>query len=88
MYEIKKENSSMIMKKREIPYANDKEEMIFMPTMDMIESERMAYVKEMEQYLDDLKSMNRQEAQKKSFENLVQSQIIYANGQFTEHYDF
>lgn len=59
-----------------------------MPTMDMIECERVAYVNEMQEYLQRLKQMNRAEAQKKSFENLVQSQIIYENGEFTEHYDY
>lgn len=59
-----------------------------MPTMDMIECERVAYVNEMQKYLQNLKQMNRTEAQKKSFENLVQSQIIYENGEFTEHYNY
>lgn len=57
-----------------------------MPVIEMIERERVTYVKEMEEYLERLKKMNKCEAKKKSFENLVQSQIIYENGEFTEHY--
>ena len=59
-----------------------------MPTIEMIESERVAYVKEMEDYLKELKQMDKSDAQKKSFKNLVQSKIIYENGEFTEKYKY
>lgn len=59
-----------------------------MPTMEMIERERVTYVKEMEEYLQKLKQMKKSEAKKKSFDNLVQSQIIHENGEFTEHYEY
>ncbi len=67
-------------------YTKDKEVKV-MPTMEMIECERVAYVKEMEEYLSKLKRMKKSDAQKKSFDNLVQSQIIHENGEFTEHYE-
>lgn len=57
-----------------------------MLSVEAIESEKVAYVKEMEDYLENLKKMNKNKAKKKSFENLVKSQIINKNGEFTEHY--
>ena len=62
------------------------EEVNVMPTIEMIEYEKVAYVKEMEDYLDNLKNMQESEAKKKSFYNLVQSEIICENGEFTERY--
>ena len=67
--------------------ANDKEGDI-MPTIELIEYERATYVKEMQNYLQELKRMNKKEAQKKSFQNLVQSEIIHENGEFTERYEY
>lgn len=69
------------------PYTKDKE-VKNMPTMEMIECERVTYVKEMEEYLQKLKQMKKSDAKKKSFDNLVQSQIIHENGEFTEHYEY
>lgn len=54
--------------------------------MSNIYFEREQYIDEMQEYLQNLKQMSRTEAQKKSFENLGQSQIIYENGEFIEHY--
>lgn len=59
-----------------------------MPMIDVIEYERVTYVKEMQDYLQKLKKMNKKEAQKKSFQNLVLSDIIHENGDFTEHYEY
>lgn len=57
-----------------------------MPTMERMEYERTEYIKEMEGYLHKLKKMPRQEAIKKSRENLIRSNIIQENGEFTEQY--
>ncbi|MFW5554330.1 MAG: hypothetical protein ACOCN3_05125 [Roseburia inulinivorans] len=64
---------------------NDKEA-TYMPTMDMIEYERVNYVKEMQDYLRNLKNLNKKEAKEKSFQNLVKSDIISENGEFTERF--
>ena len=66
-------------------YTKDKEVEI-MPTIELIEHERVAYVKGMEDYLNNLKRMEHKAARKKSFENLVQCNIIHENGEFTERY--
>lgn len=57
-----------------------------MPPIEIMEHERIAYVKGMEKYLRDLKSMSIGEAKKMSHENLVRSQIIKESGEFTAHY--
>jgi len=67
-------------------YTKEKEVGLMSP-MEILEQERVAYVDEMQEYLHRLKQMNKIEAQKISFNNLVQSQIIYENGEFTEHYE-
>ena len=59
-----------------------------MPTIELIECERVAYVKEMEDYLRNLKQMNKKEAKKVSYENLVRSEIITESGDFTERFEF
>lgn len=64
---------------------NEKEAEI-MPTMELIEYERTEYIKEMEGYLHKLKKMPKQEAIKKSRENLIRSNIIQEDGEFTEQY--
>ena len=80
------EGADMDIKKQSQIYTNEKEGCIMSP-MEMLECERVAYVNGMEEYLQKLKSMDKKEAQKISFNNLVQSQIIYENGEFTEHYE-
>ncbi len=64
---------------------NEKEAEI-MPAMELIEYERTEYIKEMEGYLHKLKKMPKQEAIKKSRENLIRSNIIQEDGEFTEQY--
>ena len=59
-----------------------------MPTIELIECERVAYVKQMEEYLSNLKNMNKKEAKKISYENLVKSEIITESGEFSERYEF
>lgn len=61
-------------------------EMNVMPVIETLEYERVAYVKEMEEYLNNLKQMTRSEAKKISHDNLVKCQIIQENGEFTERY--
>lgn len=68
-------------------HEEDKEANI-MPSVELIECERVAYIKEMEEYLHNLKSMKKAEARKVSHENLVKSKIIDENGEFTERYEF
>lgn len=75
-----------IMTENEKVYTEDKEVNV-MPTMEMIEYERVAYVKGMEEYLYNLKKMNKVDAKKKSFDNLVRCNIIHENGEFTERYN-
>ena len=59
-----------------------------MPSVELVESERVAYVKEMEDYLTNLKNMPDNLAQEKSRENLLNCNIIQENGDFTERYKF
>lgn len=77
-----------IVRKENFKKACTKEEVNIMPTMEMFECERTAYVKEMEEYLQRLKRMKESEAKKKSFDNLVKSKILHENGEFTEHYEY
>lgn len=63
---------------------NEKEAEIM--TMEVIEYERTEYIKEMEGYLHKLKMMPKQEAIKRSRENLIRSNIIQEDGEFTEQY--
>lgn len=65
--------------------ANEKEAEI-MPTIELIEYEKFEYIKEMEEYLHKLKRLPKEEAIKKSKENLINSNIIQENGEFTEQY--
>lgn len=57
-----------------------------MPTVELIEYERITYIKEMEEYLHKLKKMPKDDAIKKSRENLINSNIILENGDFAEQY--
>ncbi len=58
-----------------------------MPSVELIEREKAAYINEMREYLKKLKSMDQSQAQKISLENLIKSKIIGENGEFTEHYE-
>lgn len=74
-------------RKPENTYKRDKE-MKSMPSVELIESEKVAYIKEMREYLQNLKNMEHNQAKKISLENLVRSQIVEENGDFTERYEF
>lgn len=67
-------------------YKEDKG-MNIMPSVEMLESEKVAYINEMKEYLKRLKGMELNEAKKISFANLVKSQIIDENGEFTKYYE-
>lgn len=58
-----------------------------MPSVELVEYEKVAYINEMKEYLQKLKSMEYSQAKKISFENLKGSKIIDENGEFTEHYE-
>ena len=64
----------------------EESEVGIMPSVDLVEQERIAYINEMKEYLKTLKGMERGLAKKKSLENLKRSGIIDENGEFTEHY--
>lgn len=59
-----------------------------MPTIELIENERVAYVKGMEEYLQKLKLMPSNEAIEKSRINLERSHIIQEDGDFSETYSY
>ena len=68
-------------------YKKDKEVNI-MPSVELIECEKVAYINGMKEYLKQLKSMEQSQAKKISLENLKKSKIIGENGEFTEHYEY
>ena len=59
-----------------------------MPTIELVEYERTAYIKGMEAYLQNLKSMDHSEALRKSKRNLQGSHIIQEDGEFTDRYPY
>ncbi|MCM1099867.1 MAG: hypothetical protein NC079_05310 [Clostridium sp.] len=63
-------------------------EVHIMPSVELMECEKIAYISGMKEYLQKLKSMEQSQAQRISLENLRQSKIIGENGEFTEHYGF
>lgn len=64
------------------------EEVNVMPPIELIEREKVTYVKEMQEYLYTLKKMSNEDAKRISQENLIKSQIIQDNGEFSERYRF
>lgn len=68
-------------------FTKDKEVNV-MPAIELIEREKVAYVREMQEYLHALKKMSDEDAKKISQENLIKSRIIQDNGEFSEHYRF
>lgn len=57
-----------------------------MPSIELVEYEKVTYVQEMEEYLQTLKSMGKSQAKKRSYESLLQSEIITETGEFSERY--
>ncbi|MCM1211583.1 MAG: hypothetical protein NC318_08260 [Blautia sp.] len=68
--------------------AKREREVDIMPSVEMIESEKIAYINGMKEYLQRLKGMEQSQAKKVSLENLKKSEIIGDNGDFTEHYEY
>ena len=68
--------------------ACSRKEVNIMPAIEIFEYEKVAYVKEMEEYLRKLKGLERSEAERLSYKNLVDSQIISENGDFTARYAY
>lgn len=64
----------------------NEEEVNAMPTIEMVEYDRVAYVKEMEDYIKKLKAMPNTEARKRSRMNLESCHIIQEDGEFSERY--
>lgn len=59
-----------------------------MPTVELVERERTAYIKGMEDYLQKLKSMTLSAALRESKKKLKGSHIIQEDGEFTERYPY
>lgn len=55
-------------------------------TMELVEQERAAYLKKLEDYLAELESMPLEELRRKALQNLVASKILKEDGSFTETY--
>lgn len=77
--------SRLYMKEKSRDCTKDEEANI-MPAIELIEYEKVNYVQEMEEYLQLLKGMNKNQAKKRSYESLLQSEIITENGEFSERY--
>lgn len=57
-----------------------------MPDVELVESEKTVYIKEMEKYLQELTAMPKCEAAEKARANLQKCNIIGSDGEFTEKY--
>ena len=68
-------------------YKKDKEVNI-MPSVELIECEKVACINVMKEYLQKLKNMEHSQAKKFHLKNLKKSKIIGENGEFTEHYEY
>ena len=64
----------------------DNKEVDVMPAIELMEYERAAYIKGMEDYLKKLRLMPKHEAVKKSQESLENSHIMREDGEFSERY--
>lgn len=67
--------------------ANDKE-VDLMPHIEQVEYERVAYIKGIEEYIQKLKEMPKNEAVKQSRMSLMSCNIIREDGEFTERYSY
>lgn len=74
-------------KNRESFYKEDMEVNV-MPSVELVECEKVAYINGMKEYLQKLKNMEHSQAKEISLENLKKSKIIGENGEFTEHYEY
>lgn len=64
----------------------DDKEVDIMPTIELVECERTAYIKGMEDYLQKLRLMPNSEVVRKSKESLKNCHIICEDGEFSERY--
>lgn len=77
------------MKEKEhINLSTKDNEVNIMPTIELLECERVAYVKGMKKYLQKLKAMPNSEAIERSRINLQNCNIIESTGEFTERYSY
>lgn len=63
-------------------------EVDIMPSVELIEYEKVNYINRMKNYLNNLKNMEYDQAKEISLENLNKSGILGENGEFTEHYEY
>ena len=63
-------------------------EVAVMPTIEAIEYERVAYIKEMNDYLQKLKNMQKREAKEVARKNLVECNILQEDGEYTARYAY
>lgn len=78
------------MKKAEarVFVTTDDKEVDFMPTIEQVEYERVAYVKGMEEYLQRLNSMPDKEVIERSRISLEKAGILQEDGEFAERYHY
>lgn len=76
------------MYNRDPQFSAKEKEAAYMPSVEAIECERTVYINEMKEYLGKLKKMVHETARVQSLKNLIGSQIIAENGEFTERYEF
>ncbi len=72
--------------KRTNGHMSAEDEVNIMPTIELVECERTAYIKGMENYLQNLRQMSNSEAVRKSQKNLEDCHIICEDGEFSERY--
>ncbi|MGB8454927.1 MAG: hypothetical protein WCD89_21690 [Anaerocolumna sp.] len=80
---MNKNNEDINLKKQ----INEKEVDI-MPTIELIEQERLSYLADMKKYLENLKNLPREEAYETSKKNLLDSGIIDEDGNLSERYKY
>lgn len=66
-------------------YAEDNGEYT-MPDVELVESEKTVYIKEMEKYLQELMATQKCDAAERARVNLQKCNIIGSDGEFTEKY--
>ncbi len=64
--------------------SKDAKEAYTMPTIELLDCEKAAYVKRMKNYLQKLKALPNSEAIKRSMINLQNSNIIEVNREYTD----
>lgn len=75
-------------KKKIQNHSTKDKEVIFMPTVEMIELEKTNYIKDMTEYLNKLKKLTENEAKRQSYQNLLNSGIIEKDGKYSMRYKY